>query len=372
MKQVNPYSGAKMVLKNGDPLEELKFEGSNMRALSSSTGEFNAYDKRDLINAITQLMSSVGRGDVTQQRHSAIASSGEYAKQLQDRRELLAAAYNDASGKKWSALGASLTQQINEQMEREGFLRRIVMGSTLKQGEVARVPMPQHDAVAVVATGPTSVGYQFVRTRTFQPDEFEINANLRVNQLDLEQVAGDLLEQAYNQGLQSIMVTEDLLLKAALDMTVGMVNPLQYTAGTLTTSLLGTARQTVAGWNLPVTTAIIANDFWADIIGSADFSAFLDPITKYDLAMHGQLGSLVGMQLLTDAFRQSNQRVLNRGEMYVLASPENLGVYTDRGGVRSTPTNGADQGNSNRGWFLSEMFSLVVANPRAVSRTQRV
>ncbi len=371
MKQVNPYAGAQMVLKNGNPVEELRLGNSNLRALSSNTGEFNASDKKELVRAITGLMQAVQQGEIVQERNSAVASSGEYAKQTQERREVLASAYNDKSGSSWSALGASLTQQINEQMNREGFLRRIMMGTTLRQGEVARVPMPLHDAVAVVANGPASVGYQFVRSRIFQPEEFEISANLRVNQLDLEQVSGDLLEESYNRGLESIMVMEDRLWKAAADMTVGMVNPLQYIAGTLKPGILGSLRQAVSGWNLPVTTAIISNDFWADIIGGSDFSTFLDPITKYDLALNGYLGTLLGMSLLTDAFRAPNQKVLEHGEIYVVANPENHGIYTDRGGVRSTPTSGADTGNSTRGWFLNEIFSMVLGNVRSVSKAKR-
>ena len=368
---MNPFQGAKLVLKNGDPVEELKFGGSNQRALSSSTGEFNANDKKELIRSLSNLMSSMSSGEIVPE-YKAIASSEQRARELQERREILASAYNDASGKQWAALGANLALQLNEQRNREGFLRRITVGQTLRQGEIARVTLPAWDAVAVVATSSASVGYQMVRNKLFQPDEFEINANLRVEQLEIEQVSGDILEDVYNQGLDAIMVQEDRLWKQAADKTVGVTNPLNYIAGQLTTQVLAQIRQGVSDWNLPATTAIISNDFWSDIIGSADFAQFLDPVTKYDLAMHGNLGTLIGMNLMTDAFRQPNQKVLNRGEIYVVSSPENHAAYTDRGGVRSTPTSGADHGNTTRGWLMSEMFSFVLANPRSVSKGQRV
>jgi hypothetical protein len=369
---MNPFAGAKLVLKNGDPVEELRFAGSNQRALSSATGEFNANDKQELVRAITKLMSAQASGEIVPEYQSALASSEQRAQQLQERREILAAAYNDASGKQWAALGANMALQLNEQRNREGFLRRICVGQTLRQGEIARVTLPAWDAVAVVATSSASVGYQMVRNKLFQPDEFEINANLRVEQLEIEQVSGDILEDVYNQGLDAIMVQEDRLWKQAADKTVGVTNPLNYIAGQLTTQVLAQIRQGVSDWNLPATTAIISNDFWSDIIGSSDFAQFLDPVTKYDLAMHGNLGTLIGMNLMTDAFRQPNQKVLNRGEIYVVSSPENHAAYTDRGGVRSTPTSGADHGNTTRGWLMSEMFSFVLANPRSVSKGQRV
>jgi hypothetical protein len=151
-----------------------------------------------------------------------------------------------------------------------------------------------------------------------------------------------------------------------------MVNPLNYITGQLTPKTLSTIRRGVSDWNLPAQTAIIANDFWDDIIGNAEFSAFLDPVSKYDLAMNGSLGTLVGMTLLTDAFRQPTQKVLNRGEIYVIATPENHAAYTDRGGIRATPTSGADQGNTSRGWLMSQIISFVMPTPRSVSKGRRV
>lgn len=372
----NPYAGAKMVLPNGDPIEALRFGGKlgekRELALSSSTGEFNAGSQKELVQAITSLMSSIQNKQVVPEYQSALSSSEVYSNQLRERREILAAAYNDTTGQKWAALGANIATQLQEQRNREGFLRRISVGQTLRQGDIARVTMPAWDAVAVVATASSEVGYQTIRNKVFQPEEFEINAALRVEQLDIEQVSGDILEDVYNMGLDAIMVAEDRLWKKAADMTVGVVNPLNYIGGSLTTQILATIRQGVSNWNLPATNAIISNDFWSDVIGSPDFAQFLDPVTKYDLALHGYLGTLIGMNLLTDAFRQPNQKVLNRGEIYVVSSPENHAAYTDRGGVRSTPTSGADNGSTTRGWLMSEMFSFLLANPRSVSKGQRV
>ncbi len=364
----NPYSGAKIVLANGDPIEELKFGKSKERALSSATGEFNAWDKKDLMNAISGLMREHDKGNLVRKSFGATASASE----VQERREILASAFNDPTGKQWAALGANIAAQINEQNARDGFLRRICSGNMLKQGEIPRIPMPAHTTVAVVATSTTNIGYQLVRNKMFQPEEFEINANVRVEQLDIDQVSGDILDEAYNQGLEAIMVQEDRIWKQAADLTVGVVNPVTYIAGNLTTAILGKLRQTVAEHNIPATTAVISNDYWTDIIGSNDFATFLDPVTKYDLALNGQIATLVGLTIITDAFRQENQKVLNKGEIYIISAPENHASYTDRGGVRSTPTTGADFGNTSRGWLLSEPFSFVMANPRSVSKGVRL
>lgn len=361
------FKGAKMVLANGDPLTEIRLGRSHSASLDEKTGEFNAHNQQELVQQIGNLMTAFASGQIVEQPQEATASN-----QSDARRELVASALADESGQQWAALGSGLARQINEQADREGFLRRICAGNTLRQGEVPRVPMPPHDTLAVVATSASNTGFQTIRQRVFTPEEFEIQANVRVENLDIEQVNGDLLEHAYNDGLQSIMVKEDKLWKQSADMTVGVVNPLELIAGELSTKSLGSLRQSVARWNLPATTAIISNDYWADIIGSNDFATFLDPITKYDLAMNGQLGTLVGMSLITDAFRQPNQKVLDAGEIYVVASPENHASYTTRGGIRSTPTSGANSGNSTRGWFMTEPFSFVLANARSVAKGKRV
>lgn len=368
----NPYAGAQVVLKNGNPLETLKLGKSNELALSSSTGEFNASSKKDLIQVLTQFLAAANSGEIVPPSQSALSKSEEYSRIIRERREVLAAAFNDSTGQKWAALGADMALKLQEQREREGFLRRVALGQTLRQGDTAKIVMPMWDAVAIEATASNAIGYQLIRSKQLFPTEFEITANLRAEALEIEQVSGDVLENMYNMGLDAMMVTEDRLWKKAADASVGVVNPLTYIAGSLTSSLLSKLRSTVSDWNLPVTTAIIANDFWSDIIGSSDFHEFLDPVTKYDLALHGYLGTLIGMNLLTDAFRQPNQKVLNRGEIYVIASPENHAGYTDRGGVRSTPTSGADNGTTTKGWLLSEIFSFILANPRSVAKGKRV
>ncbi len=360
----NPYAAAQVVLKNGDPLTELRFSGSSHRALDERSGEFNANDKRELLRSISKMFEAQSSGEIRRQTSAARMA------EIEMRREVVVAAHADPE--KWAALGADLAVQIQEQRNREGFLRRVAIGQDLKQGQLPRVNVPMWDAMAVVATGPANVQFQLIRNKQFLPAEFEIVANLRCDRLEMEQVGGDILDNLYNQGLDSVMVKEDKLWKASADLTVGVVNPLNFIGGLLTPQILATIRQGVTDWNLPATTAIISNDFWADIVGSTDFATMLDPVTKYDLVMNGELGTLVGMALLTDGFRQPNQKVLNRGEIYVLSTPEHHGCYSDRGGVRSEPTTGADSGNTSRGWLLSEILSWTLANPRSVSKGRRV
>jgi hypothetical protein len=365
------YKGAELILPNGSPFTELRVGTStSSKVMDETTGEFNASSIKDLCGQITRVMNAIENGHIAPaSQHMKSMSS---AAVVQKRREALQAAYHDTSGEAWKSLGGALALQLQEQRAREGFMRRVCAGQTLKSGDLARIEMPCWDAVAIVASSSAQVGYQVIRNKTFNLVEFEVLANLRAEQLEIDQASGDLLETLYTQGLDATMVTEDRLWKQAADLSVNVVNPITYVSGSLTPGLLMKAQTQVTNWNLPATTAIISNDFWTDVSSSADFAAFFDPVTKYDLVMNGTLATLSGMTLITDAFRQPNQKVLEQGEIYIISSPENHAGFTDRGGIRATPTSGADQGNTTRGWLLVEALSFVLANPRSVAKAKRI
>lgn len=364
MRGLNPFVKPEFVTQSGAPVADFRFGNRQERAIGQN-GEINASNVEDLLQNINQMMTASHQGQIIKKKSTT-------PDERKERLAVFTAAFNDKSGEQWSVLGASIAEAIKQQGDREGFLRRLVMGQPLEQGQMPRVPMPAHDAVAVVATSAAAVEYQLIRNKVFTPPEFAITSNLRVENIELQQVSGDILENIYNQGVESIMVCEDRLWKQAANATINMENPLQYISGQLTPDILAAIQNNVAQWNLPTTTALIANDFWKDLIGNASFHSLFDPVTRYDLVLNGAIGTIFGMEVITDAFRQPNQKVLNRGEIYVIASPENHGSYTDRGGIVPTPVDGATTGTSTKGWFMEEFFSLVLANPRSVAVGRRI
>lgn len=355
----NPFAQTRVTMKDGDSIDNLRLGKSNLQSIASN-GEFNAHDKKELMGQIGQFMQAMASGELVKEDNIDEV----------DRRAVVASAMNNPQ--EWEALGSSLAEAIEEQASREGFLRRIMQPTTLKQGETARIPLNHKEAEAIVATSPTELGYQLIRGKVFTPDEFEIKANVRVAQLDIDQISGDLLDQAYNDGMEAIMVKEDRLWKAAADRSVGTVNPVTYIQGELTPKLLATMKNEVAGHNLPVTQCIMSYEYWEDFVGNSDFTTALDPVHRYDLVANGMMGSILGMNLLTDGYRDSNQRVLKNGEIYVIADPKYHGGYTTRGGVRSNPTDGYNSGETNKGWLLHETFSMILANVRSVSKGVRI
>lgn len=348
---------SQLTLKNGAPLSELRFGG--MQALSSG-GEINAYDRKDLLANIQRLVMASESGEIVKTTDRA------EAKRLRN----AALAEAQLSKENWASLGSTVAAKLTEVRNRDGLMRRLMLQQPLAQGELAFVDMPRYDAVAVVAVDSSTVGYQRVTTSRFQAQEFEINANVAVYGLDLQQVGGDLLDHAYNEGINGTMVKEDRLWKAAADRSVGVVNPLTYISGDLTPKMLMQLQQGVSDWNLPATRAVISNDYWQDLCGN-DFSSWFDPVTKYDMVLNGVIGTMMGMQIITDGYRVPTQKVLGKGEIYIVSEAEHHGVYTDRGGITSSPTDGTHEGSTRKGWFFNEYLSLTLGNPRSVSKGVR-
>jgi hypothetical protein len=170
---------------------------------------------------------------------------------------------------------------------------------------------------------------QLAREKYLFPPEFYIKANMKVEEREILQGSSDILEDVFFNGQEQLMVQEDTLMKQLLDAAVSVgVNPLKILAGGLTPTSLVDMRNDVIRWNLPAASILMASDLWSDIIGNAAvWGNLFDPVSQFEIIQTGFLGTLLGMQILTDAYRNPQLRVLNAGEIYILSTPEMLGGY---------------------------------------------
>lgn len=364
MKNTLPV-GRTFRLANGAPLTDLRLNGQGFAALSSN-GEINASSQKDLLQQIGNLMTAMASGQIVEQSAAGSFMSLSNA----EKRDILAGAQNDPE--LWRSLGANIAEEVREQASRQGFMSSLVMINELRQGETQRVPMPKHDVQSVVVTAPSQMGFQMIRDRYFTPPEFELKANVRISKLDLGQATHDLLDHAYSEALEAMMTGKDRIWKAAADRTIGIANNVTLISGRLTPATIGALRTKVTDWNLPATKVVMANSFWEDIISEPSWATALTPVSQYELLLTGKVGTLFGMELMTDGFRPENQRVLDRGDLYVVSDRENHGAMGVRGGIESLPTDGSNTGDTSRGWLLSEILSFILANPRSVAAAKRV
>ena len=334
----------------------------------SRNGEIEAGSQKELLHQIGRLLTaSSGPGDL--QRELANRTSEFDQDRRREHRELLAAAATDPS--LWAEAGTIIAASINQNGVRSGFCRNLLVVDPLAGGDEPKIRVKQMNVTAVLATGTASTGTQFVRNKILRPAEFYIVANLEVDGREIAQDTGEVLDEKLAEGNEAITVQEDRVLKRAFDDSVGGSNPLTSIVGALTPNLLATIAEQVTNWGLPLGGALIANDFWKDISTNSNWQNQFDPVSQMEVLLTGRLGAVLGMPITTDGFRPVEQKVLEAGEIYVFSTKEYLGAMTDRGGVVPTPLSGAALGRTTRGWFLEELFSLMVANTRAVAKGQR-
>ena len=338
---------------------ELRFGGDGSR-LVGNDGHINANSKKDLAAQVLAMLQTASQGVELVTEEAAVKRE-----RLAKHKQLVEAAFADKGAQK--ELGEVMADEIYQTANRQGFMRRFLAQQTLNQGELPRVKMRLKNALAVITTSTERVHTQFVKDPHFAPPEFYISSDLFIEEREIQQCTGDTLEEKYIEGLEGIMVQEDRLWVRSAKKTVGIANPQTTLLSTLTPLALGRFQNQVANWGLPVRTFLAAQDLSADIIGDPQFAAAIDQVSKHELLLTGKLGTLYGMEMVTDGFRHAEHKVLGRGEMFVVSSQEHHGTYTDRGGVTSAPTSGEMRQVPGRGWFFNELISLMIVNPRSVA-----
>lgn len=327
-----------------------------------SNGELNASTQQELMQAIGNVLSQSRNGDVR------TASSLEAA---QHRDAMLKEAYADKSGAKFQVLGEVMSEEIWETLGREGFARRLLAVNPLAKGQTGRVKVRRKDVLAHMITTDVKVQESRIRQTWIYPPEFYLSAYILIEDKEIEQASSDLLDEKFQDGLEAILRREDLVVRALLNRAATVHNDLVLFTQ-FNPSVLTTLRTQVNRWGTPAATMVIAWDIWDDIIADSDFVAWYDQVHKHELIFEGRLGSMLGMEIITDGFRYETLQVLQPGEVYVTASPVTLGTILQRKELDSRAIDTYNLGRPARGWWLSQVEGMVVGNGRAVSRATRI
>jgi hypothetical protein len=338
---------------------EYRVPGS-IENLVGRNGEVNASNKKDLLQQQLKLLSATSRGEVT------LAAAQDSRTSAQRNRELVQAMFQ--SSEAHAEIGQVMATNLYQTANRRGFARKFLGRQELVQGQFPVAKLRRKDVSVVYSTSPTKVESQIIRDKTFTPPEIMLEARPFVEQREINTSSGDVLEEKYTEAMESIMVGEDRLWYQAANATIGVDNDLTIVSGTLTPLTLAEVRTQVARWNLSVTNMLMAADLWQDIIGDSDFIQAIEPVSRHELIMTGELAVLYGMALTSDAYRHPEHKVLNQGEFFAIAAPETHGQYTDRGGIETETLTAATEKVPGRGWLMYEAFSLVIANTRSVAK----
>jgi len=357
----------KVKFRTATPASEAKRPGSSEYLVDTKTGQINANNKQDLAATLQVLANLVQNGQVTTKEN--FVSSAERHKVVAARMEATRDAFyrymHQGEARPWAEIGATLSGELTELADREGFMRRLFHRVDVQQGSIPRIRVRAKSVTAVTAASATQFFPIQARDKYLVPPEFYIKANLRFEEREIAQATGDILEDKFFEGQEQIMRNEDKVWKALIDGLVGTSNALQYLAGGLTPANVSVMQQQVNRWSLNSTNMLIANDVLQDITGSVAFGSWFDPVSQYEIVQTGQIGTLLGMSVITDAYREPRLKVLNAGEVYITAAPDTHGAYTDRGPIQSVPVDSYQDGAPSRGWSMWELIAMVCHNPRS-------
>jgi hypothetical protein len=343
---------------------EYKFEGSNERAIGAN-GEINASDKRDLINRQMAFVQAASNRQVAGDQ--VFAAAEEQAKVA---KELVQAAFNDSEAHR--VLGERMADSLYLTANRQGFMRKYLTKVVVEQGSIPRFPLRNKNVTAVYSTSPTKIQSQITRDRWLTPPELQVVTRPFIPMNEINQSAGDVLQEKYVEATEAIMVGEDRLWYNQVNQIVGIDNPLSIISGQLTPYAFAQVMTNVTRWGLKAPHVLIATDIYQDIIGNSDFFQAIDPVARHELLLTGELGVLYGCTITSDAYRHPEHKVLNQGEFYVISDALNHGAYSDRGGLQSQPTDISIERIPGKGWVLFESLAVSVANSRSVAKGLRM
>lgn len=335
---------------------ELKLAGSNELAVGRN-GELNASSKRDLLNQQQKFLQAAAAGKLLQ-----IDSNTD--------RELVQAAFNDAESHR--ILGEKISDALYLTANRQGFMRKYLARIDVQMGSIPRFPMRTKNVTAVWSTSPTKIASQITRDKWFTPPEIQIVARPFIPQNELNHSAGDVLQEKYIEAVEATMVAEDRLWYNQVNSLVGVDNNLTLVSGQLTPLTLMSVVTNVTRWGLKGAHLLMATDLWQDVVGNSDFFNAIDPVARHELLLTGELGTMYGMTVTSDAYRHAEHKVLAQGEFYVISDALNHGAYSDRGGLQSTPISIDTEQIPGRGFVVYESLAASVANSRSVAKGVRV
>jgi hypothetical protein len=335
--------------------------------LVNAKGEYNAYDKKDLINILRTLSDQMDSGELKK-----VAAVDEEAAT-----RLVTAALTernaDLRGGAFERVGQVVTDMISETMGRQSFSDKIFARMDAKEGVgfVPPVKVDQMDVVAwhLVANG--QVAESLVNPKFIYPEGYWLQSLIYVEEQDLYFAGSAFLEQKHQRGLEAMLVRQDNVAKFLLDQAAPVANDV-VTFGTFTPTAAGILRDQVWRWALTPTTMLLAVDLQRDILADDDWHNVYSPIEKHVLFEEGKFGEIYGMEVFTDGYRYPTLRVLDQGEVYILSAPTTLGVHIPLIPLYSEPVNRHFEGIPKKGFFVASYQATVVANSKGVSKGMKI
>jgi hypothetical protein len=333
--------------------------------LFNNGGEINASCKADAITKVKEAIELLASGKF---EDKATIEANVNARR--ERTKALVEASTDKSGHKMAILAEAVTSEVLDQTNRDGFARRFLQFKPLESGDLPYVTMRDKQAIAYAMSSESRVIPVEARERRQILNEFSITSEILITNMEIQRSPNDLLEEKYDECLEALMVTEDRFWKKLADVAATSRYNVQSFMS-FTPQIFARMINIITNEGLPPSTLLISSNLYQDIISGSEFQQVFDPVTQYEVLQTGEIGQMYGVNIVSDAVRGPNMRVLEAGDLYAIASPEYHGVMHARNLI-TEPINTYNQGQSKRGWFFDQITSMMVANTRSIVKGKRL
>jgi len=199
-------------------------------------------------------------------------------------------------------LRGAISQEVENQLDHSSFASRLLTRVDFNNEET-----PKHE---FVHNG---------ETRFIYPEPFEVKATFE---------SGDLSIAALTEGMESLVNAMVHFLDTRLVKLLQIASDTHNTSvpfKTFTPDIVAQLRSQLTRWELQASTMLFNWNVWEDVLVNSVFTDYMDSFYKHELVLVGRIGQMFGMEMYTDGFNRPDRRCTERGEVFVLTSPQHLG-----------------------------------------------
>ena len=334
------------------------------RRMFDKRGEVNAYDDRDAMVQVNQLLNETVKKNAN--ALSFYRPNTESGISKEARRDILGAALTDPTGQGFHIVGQELALPIKAILDYEGFSRKIYRVRKLAQAELFRLPVDIRATAWVVGQDGQSPESR-IKTKWITPPEWKITSFPSIDIQDIYMMNFDVLDRAQDTARQEIELQEDKAGIALIDEAAQTENAVT-TYATLGINAFEDVRFQVERHRLMVENFLISRAELSDIVKT--MSAAVDPVTERELILAGYIGNILNAQILTAA-GTGVEEVIPPGTFYATTGADYMGEMGVRIELFSEPYNKYSHQETVKGWAFIEMVGFAIANSRSCAKGQK-
>ncbi len=260
-----------------------------------------------------------------------------------------------------NTISAIVWDSLNENLNRKLFMRQ-----DLTNGQVGVINIGQNnDAYYITKDG--DVAHTYGKQNYFCPPEYSLNCLNLISDKDIYN--NKLLDKKYISNLilgiiKAFIRLENQITKTLLDETYCVYNCFHK----IKPSLIADIRNQLRRWGTSPHIFIVGKNVLKNLLIEIDkyktLANWCDFSQRKDLILNGDIGSILGTCILTDAHLHPDYRMLEDDECFMLSTPINFGYILQRQKVKCQIID--QRQNASKGLLLEQIQSQIIINTKSI------